>query len=92
MQDSLCALKRPSLQDPRLPDKPVAMAITPSTPRKDREQTASLPTVSPIRTQIMIADAVETSEASGAQQKKKQPFKCESTGPVKAKRTLYMKV
>ena len=32
----------------------------------------------------MIADAVETSEASEAQQKK-QPFKCESTGPVKAK-------
>jgi len=69
MQDSLCALKRPALQDPRLLDRPVAMSITSSTPRKDREQTVSLPTVSPIRTQIMIADAVETSEA----QQKKQP-------------------
>lgn len=90
MQDSFCALKRPALQDPRLPDRPLAMAITSSTPRKDCEETVSLPTVLPIRTQNMIADAVETSEASGAQQKK-QPFKCESTGPVKAKRTLYMK-
>ena len=78
------------LQDPRLPDRPVAIAITSSTPRKGRERTVSLPTVSPIQTEF-IADAVETSEASGAQQKK-QPFKCESTGPLKAKRTLYMKL
>ena len=91
MQGSFCALKRPALQDPQLPDRPLAMAITSSTPRKDRKETVSLPTVSPIRTQNMIADAVEMSEASRAQQKKKQLFKCESTGPVKAKRTLYMK-
>lgn len=48
----------------------MAMAITSSTPRKDREQAVSLPTVSPIQTQIMIADAVETSETSKAQEKK----------------------
>ena len=70
MQDSLCALKQPDLQDPRLPDRPVAIAITSSTPRKDHEQAVFLPTVSPIRTQIMIADAVETSKASEAQEKK----------------------
>ena len=90
MQDSLCALKQPDLQDPRLPDRPVAIAITSSTPRKDHEQAVFLLTVSPIRTQIMIADAVETSKASEAQEKK-QPFKCASTGPVKAKQTFYMK-
>ena len=56
IQDSLCALKQPDLQDPWLLDRPVAMAITSSTPRKDREQAVSLATVSPIRTQIMIAD------------------------------------
>ena len=46
------------------------MAITSSTPRKDREQAVSLLTVSLIQKQIMIADAVETSEASEAQEKK----------------------
>ena len=57
---------------------------TTSTPRKVREQTVSLPTVSPIQTKF-IADAVETSEASGAQQKKKTTVQVRVDWPTKSK-------
>ena len=69
----------------------MAMAITSSTPRKDREQAVSLLTVSPIRTQIMTADMLMRRVKREKHNKKKQPSKCESTGPVKAKQTLNRK-